>query len=71
MSYYNLFYVNRRMGYFDRSEAFDAMNDEEAVGIATRRAGSQPLELWCGGKLVQRFASSPPSVASAEAEAAT
>jgi len=69
MSYYNLYYINGRMGYFDRSDAFDAMNDEEAVGIATRRAGSQPLELWCGGRLVQRFASSPAVVASSEVAA--
>ena len=69
MSYYNLYYINGRMGYFDRSEAFDAMNDEEAVGIATRRAGSQPLELWCGGRLVQRFASGPSAVTSTEVAA--
>jgi hypothetical protein len=69
MSYYNLYYINGRMGYLDRSDAFDAMNDEEAVGIATRRAGSQPLELWCGGRLVQRFAGSSPAVASTEAAA--
>ena len=56
MSYYNLYYINGRMGYFDRAESFDAMNDQEAVGIAARRAGVQPLELWCGGRLVQRFA---------------
>lgn len=56
MSYYNLFYINGRMGYFDRSYSFDAMNDEEAVDIAAQRAGAQPLELWCGGRLVQRFA---------------
>ena len=57
MSYYNLYYVNGRMGYFDRSDSFDAMNDEEAVGIAAGHAGTQPLELWCGGRLVQRFES--------------
>ena len=55
MSYYNLYYVNGRMGYFDRSDSFDAMNDEEAVDIAARHSGIQPLELWCGGRLVRRF----------------
>jgi hypothetical protein len=56
MSYYNLYYVNGRMGYFDRADSFDAMNDQEAVSIAARCAGAQPVELWCGGRLVQRFA---------------
>ena len=59
MSYYSLYYVNGRMGYFDRSYSFDAMNDEEAVDIAACRAGAQPLELWCGGRLVQRFEIAP------------
>ncbi|WP_114954475.1 hypothetical protein [Sphingosinicella terrae] len=72
MSYYSLHFVSPTMGYFEREESFDAVNDEVAIGIAQRRAVDQPVELWCGGRLVRRFdtaevaqeaASSAPKVA--------
>ena len=52
---YSLYYVNSQMGYFERTEAFRALNDEVAISVARRKAGDQPLELWCGGRLVSRF----------------
>ena len=66
MSYYSLHFVNPTMGYFEREETFDAVNDEVAIGIAARRAADQPVELWCGGRLVRRFAATGamPQVAS-------
>ncbi len=52
---YSLYFVNPEMGYFERSETFDALNDEVAVSISERKAGRQPMELWCGGRLVRRL----------------
>ena len=68
MSYYNLHFVSPTMGYFEREEAFDAVNDEVAIGIAERRAGEQPVELWCGGRLVRRFEMAETALSSPAAE---
>jgi hypothetical protein len=52
---YCLYFISPTLGYFEREHAFDAINDEVAIGIAERHAGRQPLELWCAGRLVRRF----------------
>ncbi|MGZ8281749.1 MAG: hypothetical protein ACXWUN_02210 [Allosphingosinicella sp.] len=52
---YRLYYVCPTLGYFEREEVFDAVNDEVAIRIAVRQSGRQPLELWCAGRLVRRF----------------
>ena len=67
---YTLYFVNPIMGYFERSLTFAALNDEVAARIAQRRAGLQPLELWCGGRLVQRYETEAASAAPDLAEAA-
>ena len=59
MSYYTLHFVSPTMGYFERTVAFDAINDEVAASIAGRQAGPQELELWNGGRLVRRFPADP------------
>lgn len=59
MAAYTLHFVNPTLGYFEREEAFDAVNDEVAIGIVRRRAGSQPLELWSGGRLIERVPALP------------
>ncbi len=59
---YTLYFVNVPMGYFERSEEYDALNDEVALSICERRIGEQPLELWCGGRLVKRFDAVLPAI---------
>ena len=57
---YALYFVNPELGYFERELPLEAVNDQVAIGIASRHAGSQALELWCGGRLVERFPEIPP-----------
>lgn len=63
MPYYDLCFIKEPMGYFERTETFDALNDEVAVSIAQRHQSEQPLELWSGGRLVERFGPTTPAVA--------
>jgi len=65
---YRLFFVSPEMGYFVRSEAFDALNDTVAIAIAERQSNGEAAELWCGGRLVARF---PAGVQADQAERET
>ena len=57
---YALYFINSKLGYFERELPLDAVNDQVAIGIARRHCGCQALELWCGGRLVERFPEQPP-----------
>lgn len=59
MAAYTLHFVNPTLGYFEGEEAFDAVNDEVAIGIVRRRAGMRSLELWSGGRLIERLPALP------------
>ena len=60
MADYALYFINSKLGYFERELPLDAVNDQVAIGIARRHCGGQALELWCGGRLVERFPEEPP-----------
>jgi hypothetical protein len=53
MAYYRLYFIQR--GHFVRCRDFHAADDAEASGKAAMFAGPDPMELWCGGRQVQRF----------------
>ncbi len=55
MPFYDLCFINEPMGYFERIETFDALNDEVAISIARRGRSGHSVELWSGGRLVERF----------------
>lgn len=59
---YTLYYVHVPMGYFERADEFDALNDQVALSICERKASDQPLELWCGGRLVKRIDPALPEI---------
>ncbi len=55
MSYYRLYVMNRSSGHIESFDEIEAADDAEAVRLAGRQAGTQPLELWCRNRKVRRF----------------
>lgn len=55
MAYYRLYLLSGPGGRFVGFEEIDAADDLEAVRVAERHAGEQPLELWCGKRKVKSF----------------
>ncbi|MDP9414958.1 MAG: hypothetical protein M3Q08_12935 [Pseudomonadota bacterium] len=55
MSYYRLYVMNRSSGHIESFDEIEAADDAEAVRLAARQAGTQPLELWCRNRKVRRF----------------
>lgn len=55
MSYYRLYTMNRSSGHIESFDEIEAVNDAEAVQLAGRQVGPQPLELWCRNRKVRRF----------------
>lgn len=55
MAYYRLYLLNDPDGRFIGFEEIDAADDVEAVRLAERHLGPQPLELWCGKRKVRAF----------------
>ena len=55
VSYYRLYLLDSSDGRFVGFEEIEAADDVEAVRIAERHEGPQPLELWCGKKKVKSF----------------
>ena len=53
--------MNYRLYFFDRYEhirqavAFDAADDEEAIGLVADHADGRPMELWYGARRVAAF----------------
>jgi hypothetical protein len=55
VGYYRLYLLDGPAGRFVGFEEIEAVDDVEAVRIAERHEGPQPLELWCGKKKVKSF----------------
>ena len=55
---YRLYFFNRISGHIENVLELQAATDQAALMLARDRAGTAPLELWCGGhKLVHIGAS--------------
>ena len=59
MAYYRLYFMDPRSGHIAAFEAIEAPDDEAALLAAEKHRGWQPLELWCGGRKVQRLEAVP------------
>jgi len=55
VGYYRLYVLDGPDGRFVGFEEIEAVDDVEAVRIAGRHEGAQPLELWCGKRKVRSF----------------
>lgn len=55
MSYYRLFFRKMVEGPIVGVEEISARDDVEAVRLARRRVGDQPVELWCDKRKVTHF----------------
>lgn len=56
LAYYRLYLLSNPEGRFVGFEEMEADDDVEAVRLAERFVGPQPLELWCGKRKVKSFA---------------
>jgi hypothetical protein len=56
MSYYRLLFMKAVDGPVVGTEEIAARDDVDAVRIASRKVGDQPLELWCDKRRVKQFA---------------
>ena len=56
MPHYKIHILRDDPRNIDRSFQFEARNDDEAVSTVQPASGDVPLELWCGERIVQRFA---------------
>ena len=55
VAYYRLYMLGTVDGRFVGIEEIEAEDDVDAVRLAERHAGRQPLELWCGKRRVKRI----------------
>ncbi len=55
MAYYRLYMMSLSSGRIEAFEEIEAVDDVQAVRIAARRVGVQPLELWCRNRKVKSF----------------
>ena len=55
MYYYRVLFMKSANGPVIRTEEILARDDVEAVHIASRRVGAQPIELWCDKRRIKRF----------------
>lgn len=56
VAYYRLYLLSNPDGRFVGFEEIEANDDLEAVRVAERHTGPQPMELWCGKRKVKAFA---------------
>jgi hypothetical protein len=56
MSYYRLLFMKAVDGPVVGCEEIAARDDVDAVRIARRKVGDQPVELWCDKRKVKQFA---------------
>jgi hypothetical protein len=56
VAYYRLYLLSHAGDHFVGFEEIEAADDVEAVRLAKRHCGTQPLELWCGKRKVKAFA---------------
>lgn len=66
MAYYRLYMLSRSSGHITAFQEIEAVDDVEAVRIASLQVGPQPLELWCRNRKVKRFEAEAPVAAAAE-----
>ena len=59
MAYYRLYFMDPRSGHIAAFESIEAADDDAAAAAAEKHLGWQALELWCGGRKVQRFEAVP------------
>ena len=59
LAYYRLYLLSGPAGRFIGFEEIEAVDDVEAIRLAERHLGPQPLELWCGNRKVKSFAALP------------
>ena len=59
LSYYRLYLLNGSEGRFVGIEEIEAADDVEAVRLAQKHVGANPLELWCGNRRVKSIAAAP------------
>ncbi len=55
VAYYRLYMMSRTGEHIASVQEIEAVDDLEAIRIAAREAGPQPLELWCRNRKVKRF----------------
>jgi len=55
MRQYRLYFLNSRSGRIERHEQFEAASDEEALELIRPMIGTEPLELWTGGRKIGQF----------------
>lgn len=60
MSYYRLLFMKAVDGPVLGTEQIAARDDVDAVRIARRKVGEQPMELWCDKRKVKQFAPANP-----------
>jgi len=60
VAYYRLYLLSNPNGRFIGFEEIEAMDDVEAIRLAERHLGPQPLELWCGKRKVKAFQAQTP-----------
>ena len=54
MFYYRLYFFDRA-GHIERFCELEKDSDLEAIAVAGDLGRCQPMELWCGKRLVRRF----------------
>lgn len=55
MRQYRLYFLNSRTGRIERHQQFEATSDEEALDLIRPLIGTEPLELWTGGRKIGQF----------------
>ncbi|MDB5690544.1 MAG: hypothetical protein JWL91_2420 [Sphingomonas bacterium] len=56
MQSYRLYFLSAANGHILNFEVIEAAADAEAVDLASRKVGLQPMELWKEGRKLRRFA---------------
>jgi hypothetical protein len=59
MLHYRLYFLNGFSGHIDTVEDLVSADDLGAVGLASKRAGEVPIELWRDGRKLARFEAGP------------
>ena len=60
---YRLYFLDRDTGHIHAAEDLHAADDAAAVHRVRLRGSDEPMELWCGGRKVERFAAQPDAAA--------
>lgn len=60
MQQFQLHFLDGYSGRLVHEERFEAVDDEQAIGIAERLRGLAPMELLCGDRLIRQWEAFPP-----------